>query len=277
MLGLLIITGFFGAIIGSFLNMVIYRYPIMLKQQWYAECAELFNQPISEQDTAFNFAFPRSHCTKCKKTLPFYYNIPIFSYLLLRGKCAFCQSKIPLRYLSTEILSALLAVVVVWHFGMTIQSAALLIFTWGLITLAMIDIDHQLLPDVMTLSLLWIGLLCSTQHIFISPTQSIIGAATGYLFLWLIAFLYKTLRKQEGMGYGDCKMLAMFGAWTGALPLLNIILVASVLALIVTYGLIFFKKTNHSTRIPFGPYLAIAGWWTVVFGPQLMTWLIKWS
>ncbi len=272
----LILAAIIGAVIGSFLNMVHYRYPLMLKRQWHAECAELLNQPVPKMPDPFNFLFPRSHCPQCQKPIPFFCNIPIISYIFLRGKCLFCKKQIPFRYLLTELLSTVLSVFIVWKFGITTQAAALLIFTWLLIALAMIDIEHHLLPDTMTLSLLWIGLLLSTQHLFISPIQAILGAVSGYLFLWLVAFVYKTFKKQEGMGYGDCKMLAMFGAWIGPLALLNVILTASLLALIISYAVLGFKKSTHQRKIPFGPYLAVAGWWTVIFGPQFMIWLMRW-
>lgn len=265
-----------GAIIGSFLNVVIYRYPLMLKAQWRAECVELLElTDASDTPPKLSLSFPRSHCPTCKKQLPFYCNIPIFSYLFLLGKCHACKSKIPFRYLLVELISAVASFIVVFYFGLSVQTIALLILTWAVIALAFIDIKHYLLPDTITLSLLWIGLFCATQQLFASPINAILGALLGYLFLWIIATAYKYIKKQDGMGYGDCKMLAMFGAWLGPIPLLNVILLSSLVALFISMLFICFKKLKRDQLIPFGPYLALAGWWTLIFGPQLSNTLMR--
>lgn len=266
----------FGAVIGSFLNVVIYRYPIMLEREWNADAIAQLNLQLPQKNSQLNLCTPRSHCIHCKKTLPFWLNIPIFSYLFLRGKCFFCKAKISPRYVLVELLTAALSVFIIFHYGITAQAAALLIFTYTLITLSFIDFQHQFLPDTMTLSLLWFGLLLSTQQLFISSTQAIVGAVVGYLFLWSIAKLYILLRKKEGMGLGDCKMLAMIGAWVGAFSLLNVLLISALLALIVSFILILCKKHERENLIPFGPFIAIAGWCTIVCGDQIMLWITRW-
>lgn len=271
-----LLTAVIAALIGSFLNVVIYRYPIMLKAQWRAECHEFLALTDSETPPKLNLSFPRSHCPQCNVTIPFYYNIPLLSYLFLLGKCHHCKVSIPFRYFLVELLSVITSLVIVWKFGITLPAAALLIFTWGLIALAFIDIQHYLLPDTITLSILWLGLLCATQNFFVSPEDAIFGALIGYVFLWLIASFYIFVRKKEGMGYGDCKMLGMFGAWLGPVPLLNVIILSCIIALLVSIPLITVKKLKRDQYIPFGPYLALAGWWTMVFGTQMTTWIMKW-
>lgn len=265
-----------GAIIGSLLNVIIDRYPIMLQREWNNDCLAQLNQPIPATSTRFNLFLPRSHCAQCKTTIPFFYNIPILSFLWLRGRCAFCHTRIPVQIILVEILSAVLSVIIFLKFGFTGQCAALLFFTFGLITLSFIDINHQFLPDPITYSLLWLGLIISTQHFFISPAQSIIGAFVGYLFLWMIAKIYLFARKKEGMGLGDCKMLAMIGAWVGAISLLNVLLLSTLLALFISIILLLFKKIEHTKPIPFGPYIAIAGWCTMLYGDQITQGLVRW-
>ena len=271
----IIFVALFGAIIGSFLNVVIYRYPIMLEREWDEQCLEQLKQPASKKSDTFNLCSPRSHCPHCKKQIPFWLNIPIVSYLFLRKKCAHCHAKISSQYFFVEIISALLSVIVFLHFSISLQTVEVLIFTYGLIVLSFIDFNHQFLPDPITYILLWLGLIVSTQHIFTSPTQAIFGAITGYLFLWIIAKLYIVVRKKEGMGLGDCKMLAMMGAWVGTMSLLNVLLFSTVLALIISLILMLFKKIEGAKPIPFGPYIAIAGWCTVIYGDQLMRWVMQ--
>lgn len=272
----LILISLFGVIIGSFLNVIIYRYPLMLEREWNTDCAIQLNLPLPKKKSVFNLCYPRSHCTHCQKTLPFWLNIPILSYLFLRGKCHFCKTSISLRYLLVELLTSLLSVLVVLRYGLTLQTAALLLFTYVIITLSVIDIRHQFLPDTMTLSLLWVGLILSTQTLFIASTQAIFGALFGYLFLFLIAKSYILIRKKEGMGLGDCKMLGMIGAWVGVMSLLNVLLLSAFLALIVSVILIIFKKHTHQNPIPYGPFIGIAGWCTMMYGDQLMQWVASW-
>lgn len=271
----LIFVFIFCAMIGSFLNVVIYRYPIMLEREWTEECLEQLKLPAPEKAPTFNICLPSSHCYHCKKSLPFWFNIPIVSYLFLRGKCHYCKTSISSQYFWVELLTPILSVLVILKFGFTLPALAALILTWGLIALSVIDLNHQFLPDPITYSLLWLGLFISIQPLFISSTSAILGALVGYLFLWSIAKLYILLRKKEGMGLGDCKMLAMIGAWVGIMSLLNVLLFASILALIVGLLLLICKKIEGSNPIPFGPYIAIAGWCTLLYGDQLMQWIIR--
>ncbi len=257
-----------GATVGSFLNVVVYRYPIMLKQEWQAECLSFLNKPLPKNSSRLNLFFPRSHCTHCKRTLPFWLNIPIFTYLIIRGQCAFCHKKISIKYLLIELVTAFLSVAVFLRYGITPQTGVMLLLTWGLIALSFIDFDNHFLPDSITYSLLWLGLFASTHHIFISPKNSIIGAIVGYLFLYAIAKGYILLRKKEGMGLGDCKMLAMMGAFVGATSLLYVVLFSTLFALIISFTLLLFKKIQFNKPIPFGPFIAIGGWLTLMFGPQ---------
>jgi leader peptidase (prepilin peptidase)/N-methyltransferase len=266
---LAIFTVLLGAVIGSFLNVVIYRYPIMLKREWRAECRTLLNQSSPEHTPTFNLFFPQSHCTHCKHKLPFWLNIPILTYLVIGGQCAFCHEKIALRYWLTEIITAFLTLIVFLQYGLTTQTLVLWFLTWGLIALSLIDIENYFLPDTITYSLLWLGLLASTQHLFISPNEAIKGALLGYLFLYVIAKGYLLLRKKEGMGLGDCKMLAMIGAFVGTFSLPYVILLSTLLALITSITLMIFKKMNYSTLIPFGPFIAIGGWITIFNAPLL--------
>lgn len=265
-----------GAVMGSFLNVVIYRYPIMLKREWHAECAALLNQPRPEHAATFNLFYPRSHCAHCKRTLPFWLNIPIITYIIIHGSCAFCRKSISIRYLLVEILSALLCVIVFLRFGLTSQTLVLFILTWSLIALAFIDFENQFLPDIITYSLLWLGLFAASYHLFISPKDAIFGAIFGYLFLYVIAKSYSLLRKKEGMGLGDCKMLAMIGVFVGVASLLNVILLATFSALLVSLILLLFKKIHYHKPIPFGPFIAIGGWIVLVFNPPLLERIMPW-
>lgn len=271
----IIFVAIFGALIGSFLNVVIYRYPIMLMRKWDDECRMQLNQPTLEKKETFHLCLPRSHCTQCKKPIPFWFNIPILSYIFLRGKCAYCRASIPLQYFFVEIIAAVLTVIVFLHFSLSLLGGEVLIFTYGLIVLGFIDFNHQFLPDPITYVLLWLGLIVSTQHYFTCPTDAILGAIIGYLFLWAIAKLYILIRKKEGMGLGDCKLLAMMGAWGGPGPLINILLFSTALALIISGILMLFKKMDGSKPIPFGPYIAIAGWCTIIYGAQLTQWVAR--
>jgi len=258
-----------GAITGSFLNVVIYRYPIMLKTQWRKECAAFLNQATETEAMTFNLFLPRSHCPHCQTMIPIWHNIPIVSFILLLGKCRNCKNPISLRYPIVELLTAILSVVIVAKFDLSWITLAIWIFTCGLIILSFIDWQHQLLPDNLTLALLWLGLICATQNLFITPTSAVLGATIGYMFLWIIAKIYFLIRKQEGLGYGDFKMLAMLGAWVGTMSILNILLLSSVLALVINLYFLIRGKITTTKPVPFGPYLAIAGWITIVYGPIL--------
>ncbi|PIZ04617.1 MAG: prepilin peptidase [Gammaproteobacteria bacterium CG_4_10_14_0_8_um_filter_38_16] len=273
-LGVLIFI--FGAVVGSFLNVVIYRYPIMLEHEWTQASLMHLKQSLPEKSNIFNLWAPRSHCPHCKTQIPFWHNIPIISFLLLKQKCAHCHQKISARYFFVEILTAILSVIVYLKLGLTWQTAMTFILTWGLIALSFIDLKHQFLPDPITYFLLWLGLFISTQHLFISMAHSIYGALIGYLFLFVIAKSYLLFRKKEGMGLGDCKMLAMIGAWVGAISLLNVLLISTILALIVSVIFIAAGKMQKGNTIPFGPYIAIGGWITLLFGADITQWITQW-
>jgi leader peptidase (prepilin peptidase)/N-methyltransferase len=256
----LIAASVLGLLVGSFLNVVIYRLPIMLKREWEQDCSEYLKQTAPSKCKGFNLIIPRSHCPKCKIQISWWQNIPVVSYILLYGKCSHCRNIIHWRYPIVELLSCLATLLVALYFGISIQTLSLLILTWMLIAAVFIDIDHLLLPDSITLPLIWLGLLLNSEHIFVTPENAIIGAVSGYLFLWSIAYIFKLIRKVEGMGYGDFKLLAVFGAWLGW-QILPVILFAAAL-IGGASGLIFIlhKKKQFAEPIPFGPYLAVSGW-----------------
>jgi len=270
---LYLLVGLYALIVGSFLNVVIYRLPIMLQKNWYNQCVEYLNldkRTFPQSQASFNLFMPASQCPKCQYPVKLYANIPLLSYLFLLGRCASCKQTISLRYPLIEMSSCLLAIYLTWHFGWSWQLAATLIFSWLLICLIFIDFDHQLLPDGLTLSLLWLGLIVNLGHIFCSSQDAIIGAVAGYLSLWLVANLFKWFTGREGMGYGDFKLLAALGAWAGWQMLPLIILLSSIVGAVVGISLMVFKNHKRDVPIPFGPYLAIAGWIALLFGKQLV-------
>jgi leader peptidase (prepilin peptidase)/N-methyltransferase len=267
------LIGLIGLMIGSFLNVVIYRLPLMMAHAWRKDCLAYLNQapdPSAKQDS-FNLALPSSHCPHCQHTIALHHNIPVVSYLLLKGRCAYCAHPISPRYLGVEVLTGLCSMLVAYQFGCSTHTGFILLFTWILISLIFIDIDQQLLPDTITLALLWLGLILSASSVLINPTDSILGAAFGYLILWLVFKLFKLFTGKEGMGYGDFKLLAALGAWLGWHNLPMIILLASLTGSIIGLSFVFASKHNYSEPIPFGPYLAIAGWVTMLWGESLQT------
>ena len=267
---IIILSGVLGLIIGSFLNVVIYRLPLMMQQQWQQQCQELLNQTPTNIKH-LSLSSPCSHCPQCKAVVRWFDNIPLLSFIFLRGQCRNCNHKISWRYPLVEIASALVAVYSVMHFGgLNGQAIAAILFSWILITLVFIDLEHQLLPDELTLGLLWLGLIASIFGLFAPPIDAIIGAASGYLSLWIIGWLYKKIRKQEGMGFGDYKLFAAAGAWVGWQMLPFVILIASGLGVIVAVALLLRKKIGRHTPIPFGPYLAIAAWVVIFYGGPLV-------
>lgn len=260
----------FGALIGSFLNVVIYRLPIMMQREWRSDCLEFLEQPADPEESRFNLWAPRSRCGNCGHQITALENIPMLSYLVLGGKCAGCKTRISLQYPLVELFTACISVIVGWHFGVSPQTLAALFLSWCLIAASGIDIGHKLLPDNITLPLLWLGILLSLFDVFVSLEDSVIGAMVGYLSLWSIFILFKLLTGKEGMGYGDFKLLAMLGAWLGWKPLFVVILTSSLVGAVVGLSMIALKKTSRSTQIPFGPYLAAAGWLTLLWGDELM-------
>lgn len=251
-------TGLLGLIVGSFLNVIIYRLPIMLLRE--------STTPV------LNLITPRSHCPKCGSFIPWQQNIPIISYILLKGKCNSCQTIINWHYPTVELLSCLTALLVAAYFGISIKTLAILILTWALIAAIFIDFAYQLLPDNITLPLIWLGLLLNTLNIFTTPTNAIIGAASGYLALWLIAHIFKSIRKIDGMGYGDFKLLAVFGAWLGWQLLPIILFGASLIGSAVGLVLICRKKAQFAQPMPFGPYLAFTGWLAFFVETNILYW-----
>ena len=270
------VVGIVGLLVGSFLNVVIYRLPIMLERQWHQYCEEVLREGQTEgQETAFdqpafNLSVPRSHCSHCKRMVRSWENIPVLSYLFLKGKCPGCHNKISIRYPLVEILTALLSMVVAWQFGFGWMALGGLLLTWALIALAFIDYDTQLLPDVITIPLIWLGLLFSLAYVFVSPEVSIIGAVAGYLSLWSVYFVFKLATGKEGMGFGDFKLLSALGAWLGWELLPVVILLSSLAGAVLGLSMIALKKHNHDKPIPFGPYLAIAGWLAMLWGESMI-------
>ena len=264
---------FMGLAVGSFLNLVIHRVPLMLHREWKNQCHEfLGHEDASTADKkTFNLIWPRSHCPQCEHQISVWENIPVLSYLFLRAKCSGCHNKISFRYPFVEILTALLSVFLAWHFGFTFTTIAALVFTWSLLTMTFIDIDHQLLPDNMTLPMLWLGLVLSVFGVFTNPVDAIIGAVAGYLSLWSVAQLFKLVTGKEGMGYGDFKLLALLGAWLGWQMLPFIILCSSFVGAFLGILILMFQGKDKSTPIPFGPYLAISGWVAMLWGWPLTT------
>ncbi|MCF6280859.1 MAG: A24 family peptidase [Candidatus Polarisedimenticolaceae bacterium] len=274
----LVTSGLLGLIIGSFLNVVIYRLPIMMQREWEIECREMLGQEQPKEITEpFNLNRPRSRCPQCGHAITAMENIPVFSYLFLKGRCAGCQAKISPRYPLVEAVTGLLSLVVASHFGFGWQAAAAIFLTWLLITLSLIDFDVQLLPDSITLPALWLGLLLSLNGLFADLQSAVIGAAAGYLSLWSVYQLFKLVTGKEGMGYGDFKLLALFGAWLGWQYLPQIILISALVGAIIGVSLILILGRDRNIPIPFGPYLAIAGWIAMLWGDEINRAYLQWS
>jgi len=261
-----------GLVLGSFLNVVILRLPRMLEASWRRDCAELLGSdaPAPETDAPpLSLSQPASTCPACGHRIRAHENIPILSYLLLRGRCSACKNRISPRYPLIEGLTALLTLIVVIHFGLTVQTAAALVLTWSLIALAVIDLDTQLLPDAITLPLIWIGLALSLFGVFALPEEAIVGAIAGYLSLWVVFQLFRLATGKEGLGYGDFKLLALLGAWLGWTALPQIILLSALVGALVGIGLILSGRHASDKPLPFGPYLAAAGWISLIWGESI--------
>lgn len=266
-----VLVGIIGLLVGSFLNVVIYRLPIMIQKQWRNDCLEYLQLENNSSTGTFNLALPKSTCPHCNTPILARHNIPVLSYLWLRGKCATCKNPISARYPSVELLTAILSMMVAWHFGFSLQAAMALILIWSLIALSGIDLDHQLLPDVIIFPVLWLGLILSVFDIFTDSKTSIIGAAAGYLVLWLVYHGFKLFTGKEGMGQGDFKLLALLGAWLGWQYLGLIILLSSLVGATLGMTLISLNKQQRETPIPYGPYLAVAGFIALLWGDRLNT------
>ena len=272
------ICGLVGLIVGSFLNVVIHRLPKMLERTWDGQAADLLEQK-NLSDAAkklraggagrYNLMTPASACPRCGHKIKAYENIPIASYVFLGGRCSSCKVPISIRYPAVEAISGLLTGYIGWRFGLTMTMAAAVIFAWALIALTAIDIDTQLLPDDITLPLLWLGLLVNLNGGFIPLSSAVIGAVAGYLSLWAVYWLFKLTTGREGMGYGDFKLLSAIGAWLGWKLLPVVILLSSLVGAIVGIALIVFARHGRNTPIPFGPYLAAAGLIALFWGESI--------
>lgn len=266
----LTVVGILGLMVGSFLNVVIYRLPILLERAWRRECRAFLDlEPEPEPDQPYNLLVPGSRCPRCDRAIRAWENIPIVSYLLLKGRCKGCRTPIPYRYPAVEALTALISIAVAWHFGVTWQTASALTLSWSLICLSFIDFDRQLLPDAITLPVLWIGLFLSLFDIFTDSASSILGAIFGYLSLWLVYHVFRLATGKEGMGYGDFKLLAMLGAWLGWSLLPAVVLLSSLIGAVVGTIMVAAFRRDRSIPIPFGPYLAIAGWIALMWGHDI--------
>lgn len=257
-----------GLLIGSFLNVVIHRLPKMMEREWHANCLDLQGQPVPEQPK-YNLVVPRSSCPKCGHMIGALENIPVISYLFLRGRCKACKTPISIRYPLVEALTGVLSLAVAVHYGYSHLTLFALIFVIALIALTFIDFDTQLLPDDITLPLLWLGLLLNLNNGFTDITSAVVGAMAGYLVLWVVYWLFKLVTGKEGMGYGDFKLLAAIGAWFGWQLLPAVILLSSVVGSVIGIGLILLKGKTRQTAIPFGPFLALGGIAALFYGQTL--------
>lgn len=268
-------------LVGSFLNVVIYRLPVMMEKEWDCECREFLADELEaksknqSKDKPFNLIKPDSHCPKCHAPVKAWQNIPVLSYLFLKGKCGNCQTPISLRYPLIEALTALASAVVAVKFGYSLQALVMIPLTWVFITLIFIDIDKMLLPDQLTQPLLWFVLLASIWDVFLDPKYTIIGAAAGYLSLWSVYWLFKLVTGKEGMGYGDFKLMAIVGAVVGAVQLPMVVLLSSAVGAVIGISMMLFGDKTRDTQIPFGPYIAIAGWLAMLWGEQMLNWYLQ--
>ncbi|WP_430231867.1 prepilin peptidase [Nitrosomonas communis] len=257
-----------GIIVGSFLNVVIYRLPRMMERAWHQQCAELRGENI-HHSPVFNLVIPRSTCPQCEHRITVLENIPLISYLFLKGYCSQCNTRISLRYPIVEGLTGIMSGFTAWHFGFGLTTIAALLFIWAMIALTFIDLESQLLPDTITLPLLWIGLLFNLDNGFIEIRSAIIGTVAGYLVLWTIYWGFKLITGKEGMGYGDFKLLAAIGAWLGWQMLPLVILFSSFAGGVISFILIITNKFQRNTTIPFGPYLAAGGLIALFWGNKI--------
>jgi leader peptidase (prepilin peptidase)/N-methyltransferase len=258
-----------GLLIGSFLNVVIYRLPKMLERDWQDQAREILELPLATHGDTFNLILPNSHCPQCAHEIRPWENIPLLSYVLLRGKCASCKTPISRRYPLVELACGLLSAYVAWHFGFTWQAGGMLLLTWGLLAMSLIDADHQLLPDALVLPLLWLGLIVNAFGLFTSLEDAVWGAVAGYLSLWTVCWLFKLITGKDGMGHGDFKLLAMLGAWGGWQILPLTILLSSLVGAVLGLLLLRLRNADRSTPMPFGPYLALAGWIALLWGDEI--------
>ncbi len=259
-----------GLVVGSFLNVVIYRLPLMMERQWHRDCCELLEVQDTIEDEPLSLAQPNSHCPHCKAPIRPWQNIPVLSYLLLRGRCGNCDAPISPRYPLVEAVTGAMSLSLAWFYGADLALLGALFFSWALITLTLIDLDHQLLPDSITLPLLWLGLALNILGTYTDLSSAVLGTIFGYLSLWSVYWLFKLATGKEGMGYGDFKLLAALGAWLGWQMLPLLILLSSLVGAICGLLLMVIRRRGRDVPIPFGPYLAMAGWICLLWGNQLL-------
>lgn len=265
-----------GLVVGSFLNVVVHRLPIMMQRDWREQCRDLISNggAPAEPEERYDLASPGSRCPSCGIRIRPLQNIPVLSYVALRGRCAKCGWRIPIRYPAVEALAGAMSLVVAWQFGVSVQTLAVLLLTWSLIALSFIDLDTQLLPDSITLPMLWAGLAFNLFSVVVPLWDAVVGAMCGYGILWIVYQAFRLLTGKEGMGYGDFKLLAMLGAWAGWQSLPLTILLSSVLGAIVGVSLMAFRGQGREVPIPFGPYLALAGWISLIWGDRIISWYL---
>ncbi len=273
---LLTVTFVFSLLVGSFLNVVIYRFPKSLEYQWTKECKDHLGEEYTEDEPP-SLVWARSHCQKCNHQIKSWENIPLFSFLFLRGKCSSCKTPISHRYWLVELLTALVSVLVVYHFGWSYNSLGGVLLTWFLVAIALIDFDTMLIPDQMSLPLMWLGLFASLWGVFVEPASAIKGALFGYLILWSIFHLFKLITGKEGMGYGDFKLLAAGGAWLGMKSVLVIVVMSSFAGAVLGSLFLMLNKNKENKAIPFGPYLAMGIFITMLYGDKIISWYLNFS
>ena len=263
--------------VGSFLNVVAHRLPVMMEREWRRECRVLLELAPKDDDPPLSLLKPASRCPSCNAAIKPWHNVPVLGWLALRGKCAACGARISVQYPLVEAATGLLGAICAWRFGWHAELLPALLLTWSLVALTVIDLRTLLLPDSITLPLLWLGLLLSLGKVFTTPSASIIGAAAGYLSLWSLYHAFRLLTGKEGMGYGDFKLLAALGAWFGWQSLPLVILLSSLAGAVIGIGLILFRGHDRTQPIPFGPYLAIAGWIMLMGGDTLTAAWLRWT
>lgn len=284
---LLVIAFCFSLLVGSFLNVVIYRFPKSMEYEWTNDSIEHLTDTFSELQQPLekykitkkppSIIWARSHCQKCKHQITALENIPVISFLFLRGKCSQCKTKISNRYWLVELLTAILSTLVVYHFGWSLASLCGVVLTWYLIAIALIDFDTLVIPDQFSLSLMWLGLFISLWHVFVEPSSAIKGVLMGYLMLWSIFQLFKLITDKEGMGYGDFKLLAAAGAWFGIKGVLVTVIISAFAGSILGIMYLHLSKNSKDKPLPFGPYLAVGIWITMVYGQSIIDWYLGFS
>ena len=264
-----------GLIVGSFLNVLVWRLPTMLEREWRAQALEVLGLPAEPAGPTYNLMHPSSCCPHCNHPIRPWENIPLLSYLFLRGRCAHCQGAISARYPLTELACAVISAWVAGRFGFGWQAGAVLVLSWGLLAMSLIDADHQLLPDVLVMPLLWLGLIVNGFGLLTTLPEALWGAVIGYMSLWSVFWLFKLVTGKDGMGHGDFKLLALLGAWGGWQILPMTLLMSSLVGVVVGLILMRLRKSHASAPMPFGPYLAIAGWIALLWGGQITNFYLQ--